>query len=254
MPYSSKEAGALTAHPFSFLCLVIALAALMSLSVPRAQAQDQPPAGAVRGYVSPPPDAEAGYPNQPVPPPIQSTPKAPDRKEEHSRPPFTVSPPPETPYAVDMAKLGLRVVSAGVVDRIAFAGGAQRKPLEPGPGKKLVVATLEGKAPGPIRMPIAILDFSAFWVEVHVRDVYGKKVSERIVQVTRAVGLETPKGWLIEGEGLPGAALFYFIDPGPITLRVGFFLPVEVARFGIRYPLVADGDAIIAAGTPAVKN
>ena len=252
MPYSSKENGALTARRFRFLSLVLALAALMFLSAPPAQAQDQPPAGLLRGILPPP--TEEGYPTQPVPPPTQSTTKAPDQKEEPSRPPFTVFPPPESPYAVDMAKLGLRVVSAGAVDRISLAGGAQRKPLEPGPGKKLVVATLEGKAPGPIRMPIAILDFSAFWVEVHVRDLYGKKVSERIVQVTRAVGLETPKGWLIEGEGLPGAALFYFIDPGPIYLRVGFFLPVEVARFGIRYPLVADGDAIIAAGTPPVKN
>ena len=71
MPYSSKEANALTAHRFSFLSLVIALAALTFLSVPWAQAQDQPPAGAVRVYVSTPPDAEAGYPSQPVPPPTQ---------------------------------------------------------------------------------------------------------------------------------------------------------------------------------------
>ena len=253
MSYSTKEAGALTAHRFSFLFLVFALVALMSLAVPRAQAQDQPPAGSLRGIIPPPP--EEGYPTQPVPPPTQSTPKAPDQKGEHSRPPFTVSPPPEFPYALDMAKLGLRVVSAGAVDRISFAGGgAQRKALEPGPGKKLVVATLQGKAPSPIRMPIAILDFSAFWVEEHIRELYGKKVSERVVQVVRAVALETPKGWLIEGEGLPGAALFYFIDPGPISLRVGFLLPIEVRRFGIRYPLVADGDAIIAAGTPPVKN
>jgi hypothetical protein len=252
MSYSTKEAGALTAYRFSLLFLVFALVALMSLAAPRAQAQDQPPAGSLRGIIPPPP--EEGYPTQPVPPPTQSTPKAPDQKGEHSRPPFTVFPPPESPYAVDMAKLGLRVVSAGAVDRISLPAGAKRKPLEPAPGKKLVVVTLLGFASSPIKMPISVLDFSAFWEEVHVGNVYGKKVSDTIIQVARAVALETPKGWLIEGEGLPNAALFYFVDPGPVSLRVGFLLPEGVKRFGIRYPLVADGNAIIAAGTPPVKN
>jgi hypothetical protein len=248
--------------------LVFALAAIMFLSVPTAQAQDQPPAGALRGYVSPPPGE--GYPTQPVPPPLQLAPRAATQRDKDSeevtsegleskekssrRLPSTVAPPPESPYDVNMAKLELKVVGAGVMDRISFAGGAQRKPLEPGPGKKLVVAVLQGKASTPIRMPIAIMDFSAFYVEEHVRNLYGKRVSDRIIQVARAVALETPRGWLTEGEGLPNAALFYFVDPGPVTLRVGFLLPVAVKRFGVRYPMLADGEATVLEGTSPSKN
>lgn len=268
MPYLWKKAGVLTAHRFRFLSLVVALSALVFLSVPWAQAQDQPAAGSLRGYVSPPPGED--YPSQPVPPPVQIAPKAtiqkekyseeaeadsgePEKKKGHSRPPSTVFPPAEYPYAVNMAMLHLRVVSAGVLDRISYGPAAQRKALMPGPGKKLVVAILEGKVLEPIRMPIAILDFSAFWVEERVRNIYGKKVSDRSVQAARAVAFETPKGWLIEGEGLPVSALFY-LEPGPVSFRVGFFLPEGVTRFGVRYPLIAEGDAIIASGaSPARK-
>jgi hypothetical protein len=147
--------------------------------------------------------------------------------------------------------LGLKVVHVEVVPRLSFAAGNQRKVLEPGPGKKLAVATLEGKTLAAIKMPMAIRDFSAFWLEEHVRTVYGKQVPERSVQMTKAVALETPKGWLLEGEGLPDSALFYFMDPGPVSLRVGFILPEGVRRFGVRYPSVADGDAMIASDAPS---
>ena len=270
MPCLSKKAVALTAYRFSSRFLLVACAFIVVLSVALAQAQDQPAAGTLRGIVAPPPGAETGFPTQPVPPPTPSAPGTQSREENpfqgatadieeaetgSSRPPSTVFPPPESPYDVDMAKLGFRVVSAEVVDRLFFAGGGtQHKPLEPGPGRKLVVATLQGKVSTPIRMPIAIPDFSAFWVEERVRDLYGKKVSERVIQVTRAVALETPRGWLIEGQGLPNAAVYFFVNPGPVSLRVGFFLPEGIKRFSVRYPLIADGDAIIVSGPPPAKK
>ena len=264
----SLKAVSSAACRFSFFFLVFALVPLIFLAVPRAQAQDQPAAGSLRGVVSPPPGED--YPSQPVPPPVHIAPKAtiqqekyseeaaadsgaPEKKKGHSRPPATVFPPAEYPYAVNMAMLRLKVVSAGVLDRISFGAAAQQKALQPGPGKKLVVAILEGKALEPIRMPIAILDFSAFWVEERIQNIYGKKVSERSVQSARAVALETPKGWLIEGKGLPDSAVFY-LNPGPVSLRVGFFLPEGVTRFGVRYPLIAEGDAIIASGAPSARK
>jgi len=270
MAYSSKKVGVLTARRSGFLFLVFTLAAFIFLSVPRSQAQDQPPAGALRGYVSPPPGAEADYPIQPVTPPTRSAPVVrnqnenpfqgqnrddPDQEERPSRLPYTVSPPPETHFDVNIANLGFRVVSAAVVDRIFLPTDAKQKVLEPEPGKKLVVVKLLGITTRPIKMPIAVSDFSAFWVEEQVRNLYGKGVTDRIVQVARAVTLETPRGWLIEGKGLPDAALFYFVDPGPVSLRVGFSLPEGLKRFGVRYPLVAPGgDAIIAPGTPPANK
>lgn len=268
MPYLLKKAVALTAYRFSFWSLFFASAAILVLSAPRAQALAQHAPDTLRGYVSPPPGE--GYPTQPVPPPVQLTPKATAPREKDTeqatseglekkgkssqRPPPTVSQPPEMPFAVNTAMLGLKLVSAEVVERLSFAGGAQRKVLEPGPGKKLIVGTLQGKTLASIKMPIAILDFSAFWVEEQPRSIYGKTVSDRSVQVARAVALETPRGWLIEGEGLPGSALFYFVEPGPVSLRVAFFLPQGVTHFGIRYPLVAEGDAIITSKAPPAKK
>jgi hypothetical protein len=265
MPYLLKKAVALTAYRFSFWSLFFASAAILVLSAPRAQAQDRPAEGALRGYISPPPGE--GYPTQPVPSPVQVTPRATaprekdpeqatpeglEKKEKSSRRlPHTVSNPPEVPFAVNTAMLGLKLVSADVLERLSFGGGAQRKALEPGPGKKLIVAVLEGKTLEPFKMPIGILDFSAFWVEEHPRTLYGKTLSDRTVQVGRAVALETPKGWMIEAEGLPSSALFYFVEPGPVSLRVAFFLPQGVTHFGIRYPLVADSGAMLSIPIPA---
>jgi len=178
--------------------------------------------------------------------------EAPETREQEegapSRPPFTVFPAPETPYSVDLAELGLRLVSAEEMERIPLPTTDQRPPLAAGPGRRLVVASLEGKVPSPRRVPIAIHDFSAFWEEERSRDLYGTIITERVVQVMRAAALETPAGWLVEGPGLPGGALFFFLEQRPITLRVAFLLPMEVTRFGVRLPHVAEGEGRLPRG------
>jgi len=227
-----------------FLALPLA-ALLVALAFPLSHAQEQAPRDALRGYIPPPP--ETGAQPQPPPAPVLRSPGAGGTQQEEgpSRPPFTVFPPPEMPYAVDLGELGLRLTSAEETDRIRLPAGDPRPPLAPGQGMRLVVATLEGKVPSPRRVPIAASDFSIFWEEARVKDLFGTSVTERVVRVNRAVALETPSGWLVEGPGLPSGALFYYLETKPFTLRVAFVLPVEVTRFGVRFPIVAEGEGTL---------
>jgi len=243
MQYTSNEATSRVAPGFKFLTLFLAFALLTVFSLSQAQARNQSLPGVLAGYVPPPPDAAEDYPvpREPtrVRPPV-------DRDElEPLRLPFTVFPPPISEYAVDLKELGLKLKSAREVDRIVPADGTHALSLEPGTGKKLVIATLQGSIDRPVRMPVAIHDFTAFWVEEKEKDIFGKRVTEQIVPLVRAAALETWTGWLVEGVGLQEQALFYFLDPGPVTLQVGFIFPKEVTSFGVRYPMAAEGEATL---------
>lgn len=248
MPRSSKRANALRATRSMFLALP--LAALLAFAFPLSHAQEQAPRDALRGYVPPPP--ERGAQPQPLPAPLLRAPgtEAPQQEEGPSRPPFTVFPPPEMPYAIDLADLGLRIVSSEEMDSIRLPAGDPRPPLAAGRGQRLVAVTLEGKVPHPRRVPIAIQDFSAFWEAERSKDLYGKNVTERVVQVIRAAALETQVGWLVAGPGVPEGALFFFMEAKPFTLRVAFLLPVAVTRFGVRFPHVAEGEGKLPRSTP----
>lgn len=253
MPYATLKASAARATGLKPLAAALALLAALALpAAPPVPAQTAPPPGAARGYLPPPPDA--GFPTQPLQPPSRRR-AAPDPEAvsgSSSRPPFTVFPAPEVPFVLDPGRLDLRVGSVEKVDQIAFPDSAARPPLEPEAGQKLVVVTLEGAVTtAPMRIPIGVMDFSAVWFLDLPRDLFGRPILERTVKTARAVALETPLGWLIDMEGAPAMALFYFMDPGPAAIKVAFMLPEEVDQFGVRFPHLAPGDATVAAARPA---
>jgi len=147
---------------------------------------------------------------------------------------YTTSISQERAPQIDLAELKLEIANTEIVDKIS----GRDSTLTPKEGQNLFVVTLKGTCP---KSGHIILNNSGFQV------IYDVKISQQ----APAVNLMEPadayaKGdeWDIPQKGGFSISTFY-IDPGPIIIKIAVLLSKDVNSFFVCYPALAKGKATI---------
>jgi hypothetical protein len=155
----------------------------------------------------------------------------------------------DSPPLRDLAELHLEVTKVEVVKSVAESSTLNQITLSARTGFQLVVATLEGQVPYDCIVSLETREFAAVTEEVSTNEQGDNEINMDI-HLSSAIGHGAD--WSIPPGGSRMTLVYNLSKGNRVALKVAFILPDTVGKFFVRYPTLANREAIIPA--PASSN